>query len=107
MDVEVIWLGSERKYFCKKGWTGGSVICPSGNRNACKLFRAPQFSGEPPDRPGLDRVRYRARFGVIAFGAFKRSVFETFRRRRNAFQFHSPLTSRTPRALDGRNKYFG
>ena len=82
------------------GWTGKSVNSPSGTRNAGKLFRAPQFSCEPPDRFGLDRVRHRARFGMIAFGAFKRSMFETFGPRRYAFQFHSPLTSRTSRALN-------
>jgi hypothetical protein len=32
VDVEVIWVKSEREYFCEKGWTGKSVICPSGNR---------------------------------------------------------------------------
>jgi hypothetical protein len=29
VDVEVIWLESEPEYFCKWGWTGESVICPS------------------------------------------------------------------------------
>src|ERR1700735_3447476 len=33
MDVEVIWLRSEPEYFCKRGWTGESAICPSGTRN--------------------------------------------------------------------------
>jgi hypothetical protein len=28
-DVDVIWVKSEREYFCEKGWTGGWVICPS------------------------------------------------------------------------------
>jgi hypothetical protein len=32
MDMQVICVGRERKYFCKKGWTGDSVICPSGDR---------------------------------------------------------------------------
>src|ERR1700733_4281847 len=31
-DVEVICLRSEPKYFCEKGWTGKSLICPSGRR---------------------------------------------------------------------------
>ena len=30
MDVEVIWVKRKPEYFCKKGWTGGSAICPSG-----------------------------------------------------------------------------
>ena len=34
MDLEVIWVSREGKYFCKGGWTGGlakhEVICPSG-----------------------------------------------------------------------------
>jgi len=33
MDVEVIWVRSEPEYFCKRGWTGMSVICPTGQRN--------------------------------------------------------------------------
>jgi hypothetical protein len=76
-------------------WKSGGV------RTDVRLFRAPEFSREPPDRFGLDRVRYRTGFGMIAFGAFKRSMFESIRSRRYVFQFHSPLTSRTPRALDG------
>jgi hypothetical protein len=32
MDVEVIWVKRKPEYFCKKGWTGGSAICPSGKR---------------------------------------------------------------------------
>jgi hypothetical protein len=28
-DIEVIWVSVERKYFCERGWTGNSVICPS------------------------------------------------------------------------------
>jgi hypothetical protein len=27
----VIWVRRKRKYFCKQGWTGKSVICPSRN----------------------------------------------------------------------------
>ena len=29
-DIDLIWVKPERKYFCKWGWTGNSVICPSG-----------------------------------------------------------------------------
>jgi hypothetical protein len=75
-----------------------------GAGNDVRLFRAPEFSREPPDRFGLDRVRYRTGFGMIAFGAFKRSMFESIRSRGYVFQFHSPLTSRTPRALNGGNQ---
>ena len=32
MDVEVICVKRKPEYFYKKGWTGGSVICPSGKR---------------------------------------------------------------------------
>jgi hypothetical protein len=41
-DVEVIWVKSEPKYFCKGGWTGVSVICPPDkiNRPAGLLLRA-------------------------------------------------------------------
>jgi hypothetical protein len=28
-DEEVIWVKSEPEYFCKGGWTGSWVICPS------------------------------------------------------------------------------
>jgi hypothetical protein len=35
MDLEVIWVKREGKYFCKWGWTGHfgkhEVICPSGS----------------------------------------------------------------------------
>ena len=69
-------------------------------RTAARLFRGPELSCEPPDRFRLDRVRYRPGFGMIAFGALERSMFETSRPRRYAFQFHSPLASRTAWALD-------
>ena len=29
-DMQVIWVRREWKNFCKGGWTGESVICPSG-----------------------------------------------------------------------------
>jgi hypothetical protein len=29
-DEEVIWVKSEPEYFCGWGWTGKSLICPSG-----------------------------------------------------------------------------
>jgi hypothetical protein len=32
VDGEVIWVGREPKYFCGKGWTGESAICPSGGQ---------------------------------------------------------------------------
>src|SRR5229473_695220 len=30
IDIDLIWGKPERNYFCKWGWTGNSVICPSG-----------------------------------------------------------------------------
>ena len=30
MDIDLIWVGRKQKYFCKWGWTGKSLICPSG-----------------------------------------------------------------------------
>ena len=37
MDIEVIWVRPEQKYFCKRGWTDHfgkhEVICPSGKIN--------------------------------------------------------------------------
>ena len=29
-DIDLIWVNREAEYFCKWGWTGKSVICPSG-----------------------------------------------------------------------------
>jgi hypothetical protein len=29
---ELSWVRREGKYFCKGGWTGKLVICPSGNQ---------------------------------------------------------------------------
>jgi len=28
--MEVIWVKREQDYFCERGWTGASVICPAG-----------------------------------------------------------------------------
>jgi len=30
INVEVIWVKRTPEYFCEKGWTGSSVICPAG-----------------------------------------------------------------------------
>jgi len=30
IDMDLIWVGREGKYFCWRGWTGMSLICPSG-----------------------------------------------------------------------------
>jgi hypothetical protein len=30
MDILVIWGKREGKYFCRRGWTATSLICPSG-----------------------------------------------------------------------------
>jgi hypothetical protein len=94
------FLRRDAPEFCSKSRFWKS----EGAGNDVRLFRAPEFSREPPDRFGLDRVRYRTGFGMIAFGAFKRSMFESIRSRRYMFQFHSPLTSRTPWALNGGNQ---
>ena len=46
MDLEVIWVRREQKYFCKRGWTSHfgkhEVICPSGKKVVITLF--PQIS---------------------------------------------------------------
>src|SRR5271154_7017096 len=54
-----------------------------------------------PDRPhGAESVqRNEACLDVIAPGAFEQSAFETFWPRRNAFQHHPRLATRTARAL--------
>ena len=31
--LELIWVGGEVEYFSRRGWTGHSVICPSGGLN--------------------------------------------------------------------------
>jgi len=50
---EVIWVWRKQKYFCRRGWTGNSVICPSGNR--CRMFRVPdavrRSTGDVKHRP--------------------------------------------------------
>jgi hypothetical protein len=28
---KLIWSNREAKYFCEKGWTGKSLICPTGH----------------------------------------------------------------------------
>ena len=30
MHMQVIWVKREQEYFCKRGWTGKPLICPSG-----------------------------------------------------------------------------
>src|SRR5258706_7238587 len=35
-DIEVIWVRREQKYFCNWGWTGKSLICPSGWVRHCE-----------------------------------------------------------------------
>jgi hypothetical protein len=42
-DMWVIWVRRERKYFCEKGWTGGSVICPTGS---IRQVRVQEISGD-------------------------------------------------------------
>jgi hypothetical protein len=32
--MQVIWVKSEPEYFCKRGWTGELVICPTGSASA-------------------------------------------------------------------------
>jgi hypothetical protein len=31
-NKQVIWVKSEPEYFCRMGWTGVSVICPTGGK---------------------------------------------------------------------------
>ena len=30
MDIVLIWVSGEEKYFCERDWTANSLICPSG-----------------------------------------------------------------------------
>jgi hypothetical protein len=30
-DIDLIWVFGKSEYFCKGGWTGKSLICPSGS----------------------------------------------------------------------------
>src|ERR1700721_3128506 len=62
------FLRRDAPEFCSKSRFWKS----EGAGNDVRLFRAPEFSREPPDRFGLDRVRYRTGFGMIAFAAFTR-----------------------------------
>jgi hypothetical protein len=33
----VIWVKKEQEYFCKRGWTGKSLICPPSKISAIAL----------------------------------------------------------------------
>jgi hypothetical protein len=37
--MELIWVKREGKYFCKWGWTGQPLICPSGGISICQNDR--------------------------------------------------------------------
>jgi len=61
----------------------------------------PQFASEPADRIRCERVRCNdPYFNLIALGAFEQPVLETDWPRRNAFEHHSRLATRTAGALD-------
>jgi hypothetical protein len=38
--MQVIWLKTEARYFCERGWTGTLLICPSGVRRLWRCSSA-------------------------------------------------------------------
>jgi hypothetical protein len=48
--MHLIWVRPERKYFCKRGWAGKSVICPTGK--SVDPFNKLQFLGSGGDTRG-------------------------------------------------------
>ena len=77
-DMEVIWVKSERKYFCKRGWTCRSVICPSGSQlsiiNASQRVArcAAQRFGARQNVSAGERHRRLCRRGGGAFQALRK-----------------------------------
>src|SRR2546421_12394742 len=51
LDMHLIWVRREQKYFCKWGWTGNlakhELICPSGCREIRDQRVGPGFRGAP------------------------------------------------------------
>ena len=54
MDINLIWVGRKQEYFCKRGWTGKSLICPSG---ISPLFRLRGARWRDPLAPRSDGMR--------------------------------------------------
>jgi hypothetical protein len=49
INTQVIWVGSEAKYFCKWGWTQHRVICPFGQIHRWSRHPEQQLSRHPRD----------------------------------------------------------
>src|SRR6266851_472673 len=60
--LELIWVGGEAEYFSRRGWTGKSVICPSGNH----AFTYGPARGAYSSISPRAKVRYAAHFGLNA-----------------------------------------
>jgi hypothetical protein len=65
----VIWVFGKSEYFCKEGWTGKSLICPSGRsrssdltdaRICCRALMRLQFSSSASIR--LSAISIAGRF---------------------------------------------
>src|ERR1700733_751457 len=59
-DVEVIWVKSEPESFCEEGWTGRSVICPSGtiSKPGCRFLSPDHTPARFRCRPGRRNNRW-------------------------------------------------
>ena len=61
-DVDVIWVKRTPESFCEEGWTGRSVICPSGtiNKPGCRFLSPDQTPARFRCRPGRRNNRWVA-----------------------------------------------
>jgi hypothetical protein len=55
--VEVIWVKREQECFCERGWTAGSVICPTRHNHVCGGRPSPKYTF-------LDRARRLSSAGL-------------------------------------------
>jgi hypothetical protein len=49
--IKVIWVFGKSEYFCERGWTADSVICPSGQANIALEFFVWSRRGVSADCP--------------------------------------------------------
>jgi hypothetical protein len=60
-DIDLIWVRRKQESFCWRGWTGKSVICPSG-KSRPHLW---SYKGARTHSPSA-KIRYAAHFGLNA-----------------------------------------
>src|SRR3981189_860704 len=68
LDMHLIWVRPEQKYFCKRGWTGhfgkNEMICPTGENQPPFALRA------TGDTAGLSAAARRAKAAGVS-GRFR------------------------------------